>query len=70
MNAADFDDLHFIVDSKVAELYSKQLNRVLGDPKTILIDATESNKSIEAIIPIFQKLVANNARRNHEAESF
>jgi len=66
MNAADFDDLHFIVDSKVAELYSKQLNRVLGDPKTILIDATESNKSIEAIIPIFQKLVANNARRNHE----
>ena len=59
------EGMHFLVDSKVAVLYAKQLAPILDNPKTILIDATEKNKSIEGIIPVIEKLVVNNARRGH-----
>lgn len=54
---------HFLVDSKVAELYAKQLAPVLNKPGTILIDALEENKSIERVIPIIEQLIVNNTRR-------
>lgn len=56
---------HFLVDANVARLYAKQLKPILDHNNTILIDATEENKSIERIIPIFERLVENNVRRDH-----
>jgi len=59
------DTPHFLVDANVARLYSSQLDPVLSHPQTIVIDATEENKSIERTIPVFEQLVANRIRRDH-----
>lgn len=56
---------HFLVDAQVARLYAGALARVLAHPKTILIDATEENKSLEGIIPVVERLVENKIRRDH-----
>ena len=56
---------HFIVDAKVAHIYKVELDRVLKHPNTILIKATEENKSIGLIIPVIEQLVENKARRDH-----
>ena len=56
---------HFIVDAKVAHIYRVELNSVLKHPNTILIKATEENKSIGLIIPVIEQLVENKARRDH-----
>lgn len=56
---------HFLIDAKVARLYEEQLRVILEHQNTMLIDATEENKSIERIIPIFERLVANSIRRDH-----
>lgn len=55
---------HFLVDSNIARLYSGPLASVLRCDKTILIDATEENKSIERVIPVIQRLVKNRVRRD------
>jgi 3-dehydroquinate synthase len=60
------DKCHFIIDSKVAHLYSAELDSVLSDKNTIIIEATEDNKSVEKIIPIFNRLVNNHVRRQHQ----
>jgi 3-dehydroquinate synthase len=59
------EQTHYLIDSKVARLYSRELKEILDFHQTILIDATESNKSIENIIPVFKKLVENKIRRDH-----
>jgi len=56
---------HFILDAKVAKLYSNELNFVLEHPNTILVEAIEENKSIESIIPLFKRLVDDKVRRTH-----
>ena len=56
---------HFLVDSNIAKLYAKELAPILNYANTILIEAVEENKSIEATIPIIEKLVMNRARRGH-----
>lgn len=56
---------HFLIDANVARLYAKQLQPVLEHQNTVVIDATEENKSIERIIPVFEQLVANSVRRDH-----
>lgn len=56
---------HFMVDANVARLYTSQLEAVLKHPNTVIIEATEENKSIERAIPVIEKLVANKARRDH-----
>ena len=56
---------HFIVDANIARLYSGQLASVLRRDTTILIDATEENKSIERAIPVIERLVKNRVRRDH-----
>ena len=48
---------HFIVDAKVAHIYRVELDTVLKHPNTILIKATEENKSIGFIIPVIEKLM-------------
>jgi 3-dehydroquinate synthase len=56
---------HFLVDANVARLYGGRLRTVLDHPHTLIIEATEENKSIERIIPVIERLVANNVRRDH-----
>ncbi len=56
---------HFLVDANVARLYADRLRPVLDHPHTLVIEATEENKSIERIIPVIERLVVNNARRDH-----
>jgi 3-dehydroquinate synthase len=58
-------ETHALVDAHVARLYAEQLAPVLALPTTILIDATEDNKSIQQIIPVIEKLVSNKIRRDH-----
>jgi 3-dehydroquinate synthase len=54
-----------IIDNKVRELYSKQLDDVLEKYQFIGIDATEQQKSYEGLIPIIQSLIENGYRKNH-----
>ncbi len=56
---------HFLVDANVARLYGSKLESVLEHPHTLVIEATEENKSIERIIPVIERLVANKVRRDH-----
>lgn len=58
-------DCHFLVDANVARLYQKELASVLQAGRTILIDAVEPSKSLHNIIPVFERLVAARARRDH-----
>jgi 3-dehydroquinate synthase len=56
---------HFLVDASVARLFADRLGHVLQNPKTIVVDAVERNKSIERVIPVIERLVAGQIRRNH-----
>jgi len=59
------NELHFLVDANVARLYISRLQPVLDHRNTIVIDATEENKSLQRTVPIFERLVQNNVRRDH-----
>jgi 3-dehydroquinate synthase len=56
---------HFLVDANVAKLYASRLKSVLAHRNTVVIDATEQNKSLQGTVPIFERLVLNNVRRDH-----
>lgn len=56
---------HFLIDANVAKIYKDTLNDILKHPNTIVIEATEKNKSIGKIIPVFERLVQNQVRRDH-----
>lgn len=56
---------HFLLDANVARLYADRLRRVLEHPCTLVVEATEENKSIERVIPVIERLLANKVRRNH-----
>lgn len=56
---------HFIVDKKIAELYAVQLQNILASPNVILIEATETNKSLESAAQLISVLVEQKTRRNH-----
>lgn len=55
---------HFLVDANVARLHATALRRILDHPATIVIDATEENKSLAGTISVFERLVANKIRRD------
>ncbi len=57
-------DSHVIVDANVARIYKEELNSILSRNSTIILEATESNKSIDKVIPVMENLVANSFRRN------
>lgn len=59
------DRPHFLIDANVARLYSSELRPVVEHPNTIVIDATEGNKSLQQTIPIFERLIAAGIRRDH-----
>ncbi|MFI5349845.1 MAG: AroB-related putative sugar phosphate phospholyase (cyclizing) [Elusimicrobiota bacterium] len=56
---------HFLIDANVARLYAGPLRDVLAHPRTIVIEATEENKSLEKTIPVIENLVRNKVRRGH-----
>ena len=56
---------HFLVDANIARLYDSRLGAILQHPHTIVIEATEPNKSLERTLPIFQRLVESSVRRDH-----
>jgi 3-dehydroquinate synthase len=56
---------HFLVDANVASLYGERLRLVLDHPHALVIEATEENKSIERVIPVIERLLANKVRRDH-----
>ncbi len=56
---------HFLIDANVARFYASSLADVLGHRNTIVIEATEPNKSIEKLIPVFERLIENRVRRDH-----
>ena len=58
-------EAHFLIDANVAQLYKVELQAVLECPNTIIIEATETNKSIEKTIPVIERLVQNKVRRDH-----
>ena len=61
----DFDTTHFIVDIKVAQLYPEQLQPILGATSVLLLDALETNKSLEKLSDYVEFLVDKKIRRNH-----
>ena len=61
----DFDTTHFIVDRKISQLYPEQLRTVLDAPSVLLLDALETNKSLEKIPEYVEFLVGKKIRRNH-----
>jgi 3-dehydroquinate synthase len=56
---------HFLIDSNVVRLYGVGLRSIIDHPHTIVIEATEKNKSIEKVIPVLERLVQNRVRRDH-----
>ena len=59
------DQPHFLIDANVAHLYADKLQVILTHKNTVVLEATETNKSIDRIIPIFERLVENSIRRDH-----
>ena len=58
-------EIHCLIDSNVARFYESALRAILDHPNTVIIEATEENKSIEKTIPVFERLVRNKVRRDH-----
>lgn len=56
---------YFIIDRKVADIYKKNLDNVLNLPSTLLIEATEHNKSLHQFPVYVEHLVKHKIRRNH-----
>ena len=55
---------HFLIDANVARLYKTNLSVILEHPSTIIIEAIEENKSIENLLPVFERLVRDGVRRD------
>lgn len=56
---------HFIIDSRVAELYAKDLYNVFTAPSVLLIKATEENKSLDKFSGYVEYLMSRKVRRGH-----
>ena len=65
LNASVPDNAHFIVDGHVADLYSEKIANVLAAPSVLLLEATETNKSLDRMPDYVTHLVSNGVRRDH-----
>jgi len=54
-----------IIDKNVRNLYAEELDYLLSKTKHILIDANETQKSYQGIIPIIEELIQGGFRKNH-----
>ena len=59
----DLDKTHFIVDRKVVQLYPELLQPVLEAPSVFLLDAIETNKSLEKLPEYVEFLVNKNSTK-------
>lgn len=57
--------MHFIVDERVATLYTADLGGVLASPSVLRIQADEGAKSLDRFPRYVEHLVANGVRRDH-----
>lgn len=58
-------DAHFIVDANVARLYDRDLARVLASGSVLVIEASESAKSLDRFPGYVEHFVAHAVRRGH-----
>ena len=65
LNANVPANAHFIIDSTVAELYRDSLQNVLSSPSVLLVDALETNKSLDRMPDYVGHLVSKGVRRDH-----
>lgn len=65
LNAAPPADAHFIIDSRVAQLYRDRMAAILSHRSVLMIEAAEPNKSLERFPGYVQHLVAKGLRRDH-----
>jgi 3-dehydroquinate synthase len=56
---------HFLIDANVARLYPRELRFALEHRTTIVIEATEENKSLHQTIPVFERLIRDKIRRDN-----
>jgi len=56
---------HYIIDTRVAELYPSELADVLTSPSVLLIEASEQNKSLERSPEYITQLVSHGIKRGH-----
>lgn len=63
LNQLDFGRAHFLIDRKIAEIYSEKLDQLIRSNSIIFVDATESQKSILGIAPIINQLIEKRVRR-------
>lgn len=54
-----------ILDSNIKKLYAGSLYPTLKNFKSIVIDASEEQKSYQGIMPVIQTLINNGFRKNH-----
>ena len=65
LNEAPLEGLHFIIDTRVAELYANDMGNILASPSVLLIEAREDNKSLEKMPGYVAHLVGQSLRRDH-----
>ena len=63
LSTLDLTKKVFIVDSKVARLYAKPLERILSSGSVLRIEATEENKSLDQFTAYIESLVSLGVRR-------
>jgi len=56
---------HFIIDKKVAELYKDEMKNILAHRSVLLIEAKETNKSLDKFPDYVQHFVNNSLRRDN-----
>jgi 3-dehydroquinate synthase len=54
-----------IIDRNVRNLYSAKLDEILTNTKHIIIDANETQKSYQGLIPVIEELINGGFRKNH-----
>lgn len=65
INDEELANCHFIIDRNVADKYTEQLKDILGLTSTLVIEATEFNKSLHQFPVYVEHLVKHKVRRNH-----
>ena len=65
LNAATPATRHVILDARVAELYAAELDRLLAGSNILLVEATETSKSLDRFPGYVERLVEQDVRRGH-----
>ncbi|VEN74479.1 3-dehydroquinate synthase [Candidatus Desulfarcum epimagneticum] len=63
LNEKTLEKKRFIIDKKVADIYSRKLRDILDAPSTLRIEATENNKTLKEFTEYVEHLVSHGIRR-------